>query len=167
MLYIGNPSHQNAVFSYREPRTNLLQHLAIARGAQEVVGAGWTPDETTKVIEQLQRFGGRPSTEARRKLGRFSGFLYNDDRAITESELTSAQAEEMRTREQRSADAIINAAAGFDRVARKGRGRPSAKVTTTEVHQEHLGPDQPAGTGLDFSLTVDPEAQQRERPALQ
>lgn len=157
MLYLANPSRQPHVFAFREPVNGLVQYLTIPDGGQECIGHGWSPEQTAKVIAQVQSNGGRPVDEVHRTMTKFNGLLYSDIAQITEDEIVIANEADELTRDERARSEAVKASLGFDRAVRKGEGkRPPVRTTETTV-QEELPRGSRKRDAVNFNLTVDPE----------
>lgn len=158
MLYLANPSKQTVVFNYREPRANLLAAVEIASGRQVELGHDWNPQETVKVIEQIHRFGGRPSTEVMRNMGKFLGLLYREDKPVEAADIHAAHDRVVDTQERRSAAEATKAALGYDRNAQaNGKGKRVAKTTGVEVEELVAPYDRPRAGAVHMNMEVDPE----------
>jgi hypothetical protein len=158
MLYVANPSTQRVIFPFREPVNNLINMIDLPSGQQTAVGRNWSPAQQAKVIEQIERYGGRDAAETHRKMGRFTGLIYRDMGQIEEDEIRLAHDAELETREVRSATAITAAALATDRALRaRTNRRPSARETQTVVQQEVARGQSRTGAELAMDLTVTPE----------
>ena len=160
-IYIANPTRQHWQFHYRTPDNNLLDMVDIRSGRQESIGEQWTPEQTDKVIKQLQRHGAREATDFNGLVNKFSGMLYRLNKPIQRDEILDANAIVNDTASQRSVDEAIKAAAGFDRAANaatSGPRRRPARITQVEVEQQLQPHERATGDEVHFSLIVDPDA---------
>jgi len=157
-LYVSNPSKQHVLFLYRDPRNNLLARIDLQSGGQAEIGRLWSPEETAKVIEQLERFGARDAAESHGAMGRFLGLLYRDMAPVTTGEIEMAHAAMVATQEHRSAAEATRSALAFDRSVNGGRGgQRRARTTQVEVLEQLAPGARPTGNEIAFGLTVDPE----------
>ena len=161
MIYLTNPTRQHWQFHYRTPTDNLLAMVEIRSGQQVAIGKDWTPEQTEKVIKQLQRHGAREAEDFSSLVNRFSGLMYRVGDPVQKDEILDANAIVNDTNQQRSVDEAVKAAAGFDRAANaatSGPRRRPARITQVEVEQQLQPHERATGDEVHFSLTVDPEA---------
>lgn len=160
-LYISNPTSQHQIFNFRDPLTGLLAHVRIQRGGQEVVDRPkWGREHLEGMLEQLHHYGARDAAEVH---GHMDGFrqalIYRVEGVISEDEILMGNEQDEASRQERSVNEAIKAAATFDGVARKGgRGRDRANVTEVSVKTDRARGSKPQPGDVDFSLTMDPNA---------
>lgn len=159
-LYISNPSRQEVVFYYRRAVTKDTSGPAqvhIAAGGQAMLGAGWTRDEITYVISQIEAQGGANAAVAHGRMGKFTGLIYREEYPVDEDEILVAHEGVKAAAEDRSVTQATRGALAFDRNANRGKRERIAKVTEIEVIQQ-LPPHQKAtGDEVHFKLSVDPD----------
>jgi hypothetical protein len=160
-IFLTNPTTQNWEFHYRTPTDNLLAMVEIRSGRQVEIGKKWSPEQTEKVITQLQRHGAREATDFNGLIRKFSGLMYRVGERIESDEILDANSVVKDSLQQRSVDEAVKAAAGFDRAAQgatPGVRRRPARVTGVEVTQQLQPHEHATGDEVKFSMTVDPEA---------
>ena len=161
MIYLTNPTRQHWQFHYRTPDNNLLAAVEIRSGQQVALGKDWTPEQTEKVIVQLQRHGAREAVDFNSLVRKFSGLMYRVGERVETDEILDANTIVKESLQQRSVDEAVKAAAGFDRAAQSatpGLRRRPARVTEVAVRQQLQPHERATGDEVRFSLTVDPEA---------
>ena len=159
-IYLINPTRQHWQFHYRTPTDNLLAMVEIRSGQQVSIGEKWNPEQTEKVLVQLQRHGGREAQEFNGLVNRFSGLMYSLTDPATKDDILTVNQVVEETVQQRSVDEAVKAAAGFDRAANavtSGPRRRPARITQVEVEQQLQPHERATGDEVHFSLTVDPE----------
>lgn len=158
-LYISNPTKQNVVFFYREPRGGLVAFLDIASGGQAEIGHGWTVEEKAKVIDQLHAIGSLEASESHGKLSKkFLGLLYRDNAVVTVSEIEAGHEAVVNTQEQRSVSEATKAVLGFDRAVNEGRrGSRAARITAVEVEEQLAPRAKRTGNEVAMSIQIDPD----------
>ena len=160
-IFVTNPTTQNWNFHYRTPDNNLLAMVEIRSGQQVAFGEDWTPEQTEKVIVQLQRHGAREAVDFNSLVRKFSGLMYRVGERVEKDEILDANNVVKESLQQRSVDEAVKAAAGFDRAAQSatpGVRRRPARVTAVEVTQQLQPHERATGDEVRFSLTVDPDA---------
>ena len=161
-IFLTNPTRQHWVFNYRTPTDNLLAAIEIRSGQQVAIGDGWNPEQTEKVLVQLQRHGAREATDFDGLINKFAGLMYRVGSPVQKDEILDANAVVLDTNQQRSVDETVKAAAGFDSAANtatSGPRRRPARITQVEVEQQLQPHERATGDEVHFSLTVDPETQ--------
>jgi len=174
-LYISNPSTQTKVFFYSLPsdvpgRMKGPYSLMIQSGRQEVIGTGWPDDHVHSLIEQIERDGGRETTELKGAgLKRFNGLLYQIGKPVEPDLIREAHEADVKTREDRSVEMTINSALAADRVANADRepdgtvkftpagGQRKARGTKIEVIEQKMPGERRTGEEVEFALEVAPD----------
>jgi hypothetical protein len=130
--------------------------VRIESGTQVEVGKDWNAGQQAKVIEQLERFGGRKASEVSGRLESFPGIFYSSDRAISESQIVGGHEALVDAQEKRSATEATRSALGFDaahRDTKRGKNR-QVRSTEVEVTQDVPKNQQPTGAEVKFSVGV-------------
>lgn len=129
-LYIGNPTHQTHVFSFRLPGDNAheLRRHRIGPG-QQIVLNDLDPEDRSDIIAQHRAFSFCSVSDARRDKT-YRGLVYADDRAINFQALAQGLednydklTEEGRQNRRASAEKISG-------VAMKTLNKPGSKAAT-------------------------------------
>lgn len=155
-LYIANTTKQNFNHHFRIPEKTRAYFVRIESGTQVRVGDEWNTAQQDKVIEQLERYGGRKASAVSGNLENFPGIFYSSDKPISESQIVGGHEAVVDGQERRSAAEATKSALGFDAANRdrKRGGKRLAKVTEVTVQQDIPRNEKPTGKEVHFSVGV-------------
>ncbi|MXV43467.1 hypothetical protein GS501_00025 [Saccharibacter sp. 17.LH.SD] len=134
-LFIGNPTHQTYIFTFRRPgdRADQPSRMTIRAGAQVAI-RDLDPEDARDIIKQHQVFGLCRASEAHRS-PHYRGLVYSEDKPVNFKELASGLEDnhEKLTKEgqanrKRSAEAIAG-----QTMAQAKRGKKENLTKSMEV----------------------------------
>lgn len=147
-MYIANATRQNFRFCFRLPESQKVQVCEIPSGSQAMLGQNWTEGEQQSVLKQLEKFGGREHTEARRGLRNFdSGILYSMDKPVASNEIEYGNEQHLDAAQDRAVKQATLSALAADQANRdKKTKKRKAKKVSVEVAKHgdpRKGEDEP------------------------
>lgn len=134
-LFIGNPTHQTHIFTFRRPgeRVDHPVRMTIQPGTQSTI-PDLDPEDARDIIDQHKIFGFCRTSEAIRRPN-YRGLVYSEDKPINFKELAEGLegnheklTEEGRKNRKRTAETITG-----QTMAKMNRGQKKSRTKTMEV----------------------------------
>ena len=163
-IYLANTTRQTIRFSYRVPGIDKVMWVLIPSGRQEQLDKTlkFDSDQTASIVQQMERYGARESSQVNRRLKDFDGLLYNLSKPVKENDFEIGNAALIHHQEERSVSEAVIAARTFDAATTQDKGRQRlAKTTAVEIIEDAKPGAKPTGDEIRSEIEISPQGRDK------
>jgi hypothetical protein len=160
-LYICNTTNQRWHQSFRVPDMPRPYYVQVPPGSQVEVSSNLGPESHKAIVQQIERFGGRPASAVHGKLEKFPGLFYRFDKPIGVDEIHAGNAAVVDAAGKRAGAAFSTSALALDAAQRDKSGHRMVRETELEVTEQVKPGSRPTGKEVKAKIGVSPDGSNR------